>query len=99
MQSSYAATFAREMGCTVTEWLRWLPAAIGENDFVLAEESLEVQLPPGKLSLSWQTMSPRVIGLARFPRLMVQFAFEGLSADQRYTFMKRFDLYTHRGGG
>ena len=99
MQASYAATFTREMGCTVTEWLRLLPAAIGDNNFVLETESVEVQLPPGKLSLCWQPMSPRVIGLARFPRLMVQFAFEGLNADQRYTFMKRFDLYTHRGGG
>ena len=29
----------------------------------------------------------------------VYFAFSGLDAAQRFTFMKRFDLYMQRGGG
>jgi hypothetical protein len=33
------------------------------------------------------------------PCLHVSFAFEGLDEAQRYTFMRRFDLYMHRGGG
>ena len=30
MQSFYPEQFDREMGCTETEWLMWLPAAMGE---------------------------------------------------------------------
>jgi hypothetical protein len=33
------------------------------------------------------------------PVLRVNFTFSGLDAAQRYTFMKRFDLYMQRGGG
>jgi len=51
------------------------------------------------LHLRWQVMPPRVIALMRMPVLRVNFEFEGLDADQRYVFMKRFDLYMQRGGG
>jgi hypothetical protein len=40
-----------------------------------------------------------VIALLRMPRLLVAFRFQGLDADARYAFMKRFDLYMQRGGG
>lgn len=99
MQASYEHEFTREMGCTEVEWLRWLPAAIGDHPWDMAKNSLNVSLPPGKLTVHWQVQEPRAIGLARFPRMQVDFAFEGLNADERYAFMKRFDLYTHRGGG
>jgi hypothetical protein len=33
------------------------------------------------------------------PRLLVNFRFAGLTDEERFTFMKRFDLYMHRGGG
>ena len=49
--------------------------------------------------LDWRTGEPRVIALVRLPRLHVAFRFEGLDADQRFAFMKRFDLYMQRGGG
>jgi hypothetical protein len=51
------------------------------------------------LQLRWQVMPPRVIALMRMPVLRVNFEFQGLSADERYAFMKRFDLYMQRGGG
>jgi hypothetical protein len=35
----------------------------------------------------------------RIPCLLVSFEFEGLTDAQRYTFMRRFDLYMQRGGG
>ena len=40
-----------------------------------------------------------MIALVRMPRLLVNFRFAGLDEAQRYAFMKRFDLYMHRGGG
>jgi hypothetical protein len=58
-----------------------------------------VNIGPGTLDLHWRTGEPRVIALMRMPRLHVSFHFEGLDAQQRLTFMRRFDLYMQRGGG
>jgi hypothetical protein len=99
MQSAYAERFEREMGCTETEWLMWLPAAIGAHPWKREESSATVELSPGSLRLDWRTGEPRVIALVRLPRLHVSFCFAGRDADQRLVFMKRFDLYMQRGGG
>ena len=99
MQSAYAARFEREMGCTEQEWLMWLPAAIGEYEWRLGASQAHVAIGQGTLALEWRTGEPRVIALLRMPRLHVSFHFEGLDAQQRLAFMKRFDLYMQRGGG
>lgn len=99
MQSSYPESFSREMGCTETEWLRWLPAAMGSVDWQQNARQVVAQWPEGRLCLEWQTRPDRVIAQIRMPVLGVQFQFAGLDAQQRYTFMKRFDLYMQRGGG
>ena len=99
MQSSYAETIERDMGCTESEWLGWLPAAIGSCSWQVQGQSAQVSIAPGALQLRWQTMPPRVIALMRMPVLRVSFAFNGLDSEQRYAFMKRFDLYMQRGGG
>ena len=99
MQSSYAEQFQRDMGCTETEWLGWLPAAMGDWSWQRAQASVEASIGAGSLSLRWQVMPPRAIALMRMPVLRVNFVFQGLDADARYTFMKRFDLYMMRGGG
>ena len=87
------------MGCTEAEWLRWLPAAMGENHWKLQTQSAGVRIGDGALGLKWQEGEPRVIGLVSIPRLLVQFRFAGVDDATRYTFMKRFDLYMQRGGG
>ena len=38
MQSVYDERFERDMACTEAEWLRWLPAAIGEHHWKLQEQ-------------------------------------------------------------
>jgi hypothetical protein len=58
-----------------------------------------VRIGDGALGLTWRTELPRVIALMRIPRLIVNFRFAGLDEQQRYRFMKRFDLYMQRGGG
>ena len=99
MQSAYAERFEREMGCTQAEWLMWLPAAIGAHAWQREGDSAVVRIAAGTLLLQWQVGEPRVIALIRLPRLHVQFRFEGVDAEQRLAFMKRFDLYMQRGGG
>ena len=47
MQSSYAERFERDMACTEVEWLRWLPAALGEHHYKLQEHSAGVRIGDG----------------------------------------------------
>jgi hypothetical protein len=99
MQSFYAEKFEREMGCTEADWLRLLPAAVGDTHWKIQTNSAGVRIGDGALGLKWVVAEPRNIGLVSMPRLLVSFRFAGLSDEQRYIFMKRFDLYMHRGGG
>ncbi len=99
MQSFYAECFERDMGCTPAQWLGWLPQAIGANAYELSGSAVTVQFDAGQLKISWQEAPARQIALARIPRLLVSFTFSQGDAAQRYAFMKRFDLYMHRGGG
>lgn len=99
MQSHYEAAFERDMGCTETEWLGWLPAAMGAVVWQRQGQCLSAEIPPGSLRIEWEPKAPRVIALMRMPVLGVRFAFSGLDAEQRYAFMRRFDLYMQRGGG
>ena len=92
------------MGCTEGEWLGWLPAAIGQHKWQRMGQTASVDIKSddgstGRLQLQWQKGSPRQIALMRIPRLLVRFQFEGLTDEQRYSFMRRFDLYMQRGGG
>ncbi len=90
------------MGCTVAEWLMWLPAAMGDAVWAMQGDAVHASVPAvagSQLELSWRAGEPRRIALMVMPRLHVRFAFTGMDAAQRYTFMKRFDLYMQRGGG
>ena len=99
MQDFYPERFEREMGCTEAEWLMWLPQAVGDRHWKLQTGSAGVRIDDGALGLKWQVAAPREIGLVSIPVLQVSFRFAGLDDTQRYTFMKRFDLYMQRGGG
>ncbi|OBS31419.1 hypothetical protein A9O67_01995 [Tepidimonas fonticaldi] len=99
MQSYYPETFERDMGCTVQEWLGWLPAAIGDHPWSRTGDGVQVRIGTGTLVLTWRPLPFRTIALIRLPRLWVGFRFEGLTPDERHRFMRRFDLYLQRGGG
>lgn len=99
MQSFYPERFEREMGCTEAEWLRALPAAMGDVTWHQTSGEVHAQISAGALHITWREGAPRAIALMRMPRLHVAFEFTGLDAAQRYAFMRRFDLYMQRGGG
>jgi hypothetical protein len=104
LQASYAANFSREMGCTETEWLGWLPAAIGEHAWYRDGGTAHISITHdgqalGTVVIHWSVGPLRRIALVALPCLHVHFQFEGLDEAQRYTFMRRFDLYMQRGGG
>jgi hypothetical protein len=99
MQSFYAECFERDMGCTLGDWLGWLPRAMGECPWQVSGESLLGQVAAGYVHIIWKEAEPRRLGLAVIPRLWVRFSFSQVPEADRFAFMKRFDLYTHRGGG
>ncbi|GAB4204969.1 MAG: hypothetical protein Fur0019_06420 [Tibeticola sp.] len=91
--------FTREMAFSRDEWLRALPEAVGLHPMSVDEGMARVRIGQGNLSLRWHAAPARRIALLALPRLMVRFEFEGLDTAARDAFMKRFDLYMHRGGG
>jgi hypothetical protein len=99
MQSHYEERFERDMACTETEWLRWLPEAIGEHHWKHQDRTVGVRIGDGALGIKWEVAEPLVIALVQMPRLIVNFRFAGVDDVARNTFMKRFDLYMQRGGG
>ena len=94
-------SFTREYGCTLAEWLRDLPRAVGRAPCVRpTSHEAVVTLPAGgQLRLAWLELPPRQIALIRMPRLQVHFVFDNADGDARQAFMRPFDLTLQRGGG
>ncbi|MDT7929839.1 hypothetical protein [Tepidimonas sp.] len=99
MNTASDETFEREMGCTVHEWLRWLPMAVGSHRWTQTNDGAQVEIGAGRLTLTWQPLPPRVIARLCLPRLSVQFRFDRVAADERQAFLRHFDLVMRRGGG
>ena len=99
MFAHYPAYIERDMGCTEAEWLRALPAAMGDVPWRQEGAVVLATLGDGCLRITWHQGEPRVIALMRMPRLHVVFDFQGVDDTPRQVFMKRFDLYMQRGGG
>jgi hypothetical protein len=94
------AYFEREQGYTEADWQRTLPGAVRGHALAWpAPAQAVVKIGPGTLQLEWAVLPPRRIALMSMPRLAVRYRFEGVDAEARRTFMRYFDLYTHRGGG
>jgi hypothetical protein len=93
--------FSREQGCTLAEWLRDLAGAVKHHRLeAIAPGAAVVHVTAGgHLHLQWQELPPRRIGMARLPRLQVDFRFEAVSAESRTDFMRYFDLFMQKGGG
>jgi len=99
MFAHYPAHIERDMGCTEAEWLRALPAAMGDVPWRQDGAVVWATLGDGGLHITWRQGEPRVIALMHMPRLHVVFDFQNVDELDRRAFMKRFDLYMQRGGG
>jgi hypothetical protein len=89
----------REMGCTVAEFLRWLPGATRDAANEVNGSEATVPLGAGMVRLHFEQAPARTIALITLPVLKVSFRFSGLDANERRAFLDYFDLYTKRGGG
>ena len=99
---SEQVTVNRQMGCTVDELLYWLPAATNEKVFQVSKKSdgALISFVEDGIELQVSVGIPRKIALLVIPVLHVTFEFgSNWSKLDTDAFMKRFDLYTQRGGG
>ena len=96
-------TLVREMGCTMTEFARWLPgathAAPGTSQVDGDGLRHRLQVSGGIVEIDLQLQPPRRIALLSLPVLRVTFRFIDLDDVARSAFLTHFDHYTRRGGG
>ena len=93
--------YHRLMGCTVEELISWLPAATNYKIFKINQQfPNQIDFPEDGIKIVATPQKNRQIALLVIPVLAVVFSFDAkwdkLICDQ---FMKRFDMYTQRGGG
>ena len=99
MQSSDPETFERDVGYSDTEWRRAIQRAVGDCSIHIEGSTAQVQVDAGHLNLEWCPLPNRTIALLSMPRLAVSFKFKGVGPEERYAFMRVFDLKTQKGGG
>ena len=91
--------FTRDMGMTLREFMRTLPAAVFPLPWKRDAGLVIIRHPAGRIRLSLQESPNRRIGALELPVLRVDFLFSGLDTAERGEFMRHFDLSFHRGGG
>ncbi len=89
--------FPRSYDATITraDFLRLLPAATGEPDFVEQEGLFRGR----GWSLTFCPIPQLEIGMVRLERHRIEIAFDGLTPQAEDAFMQRFTLHYPRGGG
>ncbi len=93
----------REMGCTVADLVRWLPQALNDlysqTSLMIDGEDLLIASNP-VLQISGITRPERKIALLNIPVLDLKLSFGSSFPQERLEdVLRRFDLYTRRGGG
>ena len=95
--------FNRNMGCTSADLMRWLPQALGElhtNTSLVVDGQVLKKTDQPQLRIFGSSQPLRKIALLEIPVLQVKLQFsESWSQSDCEAVLKRFDLYTRRGGG
>jgi hypothetical protein len=95
--------FVREMGCTPEDLLRWLPQALGDlypNSTVVLDGRILLSAQNPQLQIEGRSKPSRKIALLHIPVLDLRLKFDkNWTTIQCEAALKRFDLYTRRGGG
>ena len=88
-----------EMQTTLAEYIRELPAAIGDCDFDVTGNRVTVRDGDKKVLIDLVYEGNRHLGSLDLPMTRADFDFIGYADDEASTFMKRFDLHHQRLGG
>ncbi len=91
------------MGCSTEDLVRWLPQALGDL-YSVAKVDVDGQIVLDSerplIHISGCRLLDRKIALLHIPVMELHFMFaQSMSTDQIEDAIKRFDLYTRRGGG
>ena len=93
----------REMGCSKEDLVRWLPQALGElyaAAKVEVDDHIMLNSDHPLIHITGHSYPSRKIALLHIPVMELHFSFaQNLSNVQVESAMRRFDLYTRRGGG
>lgn len=91
------------MGCTPEELIRWLPQALGslyKQTNLSINGNIVLSTVKPQLEIIGVSKPARKIALLEIPILELNLSFsEKWSASECDAALKRFDLYTRRGGG
>jgi hypothetical protein len=87
------------MGLTPEEFLRTLPAALGDRDYSLRGQEILIRHPHGRIRILLHPIRQRKIGMLTLPVTSVEFCLQELGQEERQRFMTRFERYFQRGGG
>jgi len=91
------------MGCTSADLIRWLPQALGSlyaQTSLMIDGNVLLSAAQPELELVGVSKPIRKMALLQIPILELEFYFSEIwSASDCDEALKRFDLYTRRGGG
>lgn len=86
---AYDATITRD------EFFRVLPLATGDSEF----REVDGEIRGRGWAIRLTPLPMLEIGLVRLERHRVEIALDGMAADERDRFLRRFALHYQRGGG
>lgn len=93
----------RVMGCSQEDLIRWLPLAMGSfyhSTNLTIDNKQVLKVPQPLVDIVALTKPPRKIALLNIPVMEISFSFvQSMTSNEREELIKRFDLYTRRGGG
>lgn len=90
----------RDMGISHRDFFRGLSAALGgRRHAVRSATEIEVDGPPGRVTIRLGPEGERRIGSLRLPTTRVEIVFNGYQESEIARFMREFDIHFQRGGG
>jgi hypothetical protein len=92
-------TIKREMTITHADFFRILPKALKNIKYEVSENRVAITDTEKRLEIMLSPESSRSIGALRLPVTILEFCFEGYSAEQTEKFLRQFDMSFHKGGG
>lgn len=87
------------MGLSRAEFLRIFARAHQDRAYQVDGNAIILAQDGRRVRISLAAQAERVIASVRLPTILVEFHFAGYTRGEVEQFMKRFDLYFHRGGG
>lgn len=99
MNRTIPVRLCRDMGLTLNDFIRSLPAAVAPQAYRQAGRTFTVEHPAGSVVITLGETGERRIASLSLPVTPVEFQFNGLDEAARGRFMERFDRYFQRGGG